>query len=209
VLGLGTQYNGEIIFNGHYAFFGILFKPSGFHTIFRIPTPITTDLIIYGEDMFGSMHKRLFEQLGAAGSVCEMVQFAEAFLLYFLNRQKSVDYRDGIITISNWIVKQKGLVSIDKLAYDANMSIRTFERHFTKLVGMPPKLFCCVTRFNHALELKLQQPAKDWTAIAHEAGYFDQMHLIKDFKRFAGNTPSSFLKATPYTEQAYTSYVAQ
>jgi transcriptional regulator GlxA family with amidase domain len=89
------------------------------------------------------------------------------------------------------------------MAYSANMCTRNFERHFLDEVGMSPKRFSCVVRFNHAFQLKLRYPQKDWTSIAPECGYFDQTHLIKDFKRYSGNCPSAFLKQTPLTEQQY------
>ena len=88
------------------------------------------------------------------------------------------------------------MVNVDQLAYDANMSIRTFERHFIDQVGISPKLFCNITRFNYALALKFKNPQLDWTSIASTCGYYDQMHLIKDFKKFAGYTPTIFQKET-------------
>ncbi len=84
------------------------------------------------------------------------------------------------------------------------MSIRSFERHFNEQVGMSPKQLCCVTRFNHALDLKLKTPAIDWTTIAYKSGYFDQMHLIKDFKRHCGDAPATLLKETPLLVKTYT-----
>jgi len=96
---------------------------------------------------------------------------------------------------------------MERLASYVNMSTRNLERHFTESVGIPPKLFCCITRFNHALELKLRNATVGWTSIAHQTGYFDQMHLIKDFKRFCGEAPSSLLKHVPLLEENYISRV--
>ncbi len=72
------------------------------------------------------------------------------------------------------------------------MSVRTFERRFTEQVGVAPKMYLKLFRLNQALHLRLLSPAKSWTAIAHECGYFDQMHFIKDFKQFTGLTPTQF-----------------
>jgi transcriptional regulator GlxA family with amidase domain len=90
---------------------------------------------------------------------------------------------------------------IEKLAYDANMSIKTFERKFTEQVGVSPKLFVRMIRFNKALSLKVSHSKKSWTSIAHMCGYFDQMHLIKEFILFSGETPSHFFKDTPPPEE--------
>ena len=87
------------------------------------------------------------------------------------------------------------------------MSMRNFERTFINETGMTPKQLCCISRFNHALELKLNYPAINWTSIAYQSGYFDQMHLIKDFKRFCGEAPSSLLKNVPLLKQEYISRI--
>jgi len=207
VIGLGTQYNGELTFNGHYSFFEICFKPNGFNKIFRLPSSDITNNIIHTEEIFDARIKILFEQLCMANGLTEMAFLADAYLLYYFKKQKSVDHKDAITRISNLIIEMAGLVNIEQLAYDANMSTRNFERRFTEQVGITPKLFSCITRFNNALALKLKNPKKEWTSIAYESGYFDQMHLIKDFKKFSGNTPSMFLKQTPLAQETFTSRV--
>lgn len=207
VIGSATRYNGELTFNGHYIFFEINFRPSGFNKIFRLLSGEITNQIIHAEDVFGSGIQRLFEQLCMAHGVNEMAALAETYLLCYLKMQKSVDPKDPITVLSNRILKNGNFIRIEKLAYDANMSARSFERHFSEQVGVSPKLFCCIARFNHALAIKLKNPEKDWTAIAYECGYFDQMHLIKDFKRFSGDSPSAFLKQTPMADETYTNQV--
>ena len=75
------------------------------------------------------------------------------------------------------------------------MSMRNFERKFREQVGTCPKLFCRTLRFNRALKLKLRAPGKCWTNIALECDYYDQMHMIRDFKKFGGMSPTKlFLK---------------
>ena len=132
-----------------------------------------------------------------------MGSLANAHLLTYLIKQKSGNYKNCFTVISNLILKNAGSINIDHFAYDANMSERNFERLFAEQVGISPKLFCCITRFNHALDLKLKNLKSNWASIAYECGYFDQAHLVKDFKRFAGNVPSIFLKQTPLTGEKY------
>lgn len=203
VIGSATRYNGELTFKGHYIFFEINFRPCGFNQIFRLPSSEISNRIIHAEDIFGAGVKILFEQLCAAKELPEMSALAEAYLLGHLKRQKLVLPNDRITLISNSMLIQGGAINIEKLAYDANMSMRSFERHFTERVGLSPKLFGCISRFNHALSLKLRHPEMDWTSIAYDCGYFDQMHLVKDFKRFSGNTPSHFLQQTPLASETY------
>jgi transcriptional regulator GlxA family with amidase domain len=88
-------------------------------------------------------------------------------------------------------MKERGLLKIDKLASRACLSIRQFERVFQQRMGLPPKQFSRLVRFAQAWMIKEQQPNISWIKIAYECGYFDQMHLIRDFHEFAGVNPSS------------------
>jgi methylphosphotriester-DNA--protein-cysteine methyltransferase len=73
------------------------------------------------------------------------------------------------------------------------MSTRQFERRFTREIGLPPKLFARIARFEAALESKALSTTNSWTDVANQLGYFDQMHLIHDFKEFSGEVPTSLL----------------
>jgi AraC-like DNA-binding protein len=59
---------------------------------------------------------------------------------------------------------------------------------------VPPKLYSRIVRLNYALQLKGTRADLSWTDVTYEAGYFDQWHLVKDFKSLAGETPSGFLR---------------
>lgn len=204
VVGLATQYNGEMTFNGCYAFFQISFKPNGFHKIFGLPPGEFTNLIVDAGAVFNSEIQSFYEQLANANGLRERAALADAFLLRFLKKQRCADATDAITCLSNSILKNAGLVTIEKLAYGANMSLRSFERHFTEQVGIGPKAFSCITRFHRAYEWKLKDPKREWASIAQHCGYFDQMHLIKDCKKFTGSTPAGFLNQTPLANETYT-----
>jgi AraC-like DNA-binding protein len=207
VVGLSTQYNGEMTFNGCYAWFEIIFRPNGFYKIFNIPTGKIINQIIHIDEIFDRGIQIFVEQLCHADGLVEMGKLADAFLLFYLNKRKTVNDKDKISYTITAIIKSGGLVNIDALAYNANMSIRNFERKFIAEMAMSPKLFSCITRFNHALNLKLKYPGMHWTSVAHQSGYFDQMHLIKDFKKFSGAAPNSFIDNAPMTHEEYESRV--
>jgi methylphosphotriester-DNA--protein-cysteine methyltransferase len=60
-------------------------------------------------------------------------------------------------------------------------------------VGVSPKLYARIARFEAALESKALSTSDSWTDVAHHLGYFDQMHLIHDFKEFSGDIPTNLL----------------
>lgn len=207
LIGLFTQNNGDMIFNGHFVFFEIMFKANGFNTIFKIRPTEVNNQMLFADEVFKPGVKTFYEQLGMAKGVNEMALVADAFFLAYLKKQKRIDYKDSITLISNTILKNRGIINIGTLAYDANMSIRSFERRFVDQVGIPPKLFCNITRFNHALALKFKFPQHDWTSVALACGYFDQTHLIKHFKKFTGFTPLVFQKQSHLAKVEFTSQV--
>ncbi len=208
VVGMSTQYNGDMTFNGKYAFLQIIFQPHGFYTLFNVSPLEIADRIVWSGDVFNSDLKLLHEQLSEAESPSAMAKLANDWLLLYLNKKRPDDYKDRITIAANLITKNAGLVNIDALALYTCMSMRNFERVFTNETGMSPKQLCCISRFNNALELKLKYPSMKWISVAHQSGYFDQMHLIKDFKRFCGEAPSSLFKHVPLLEENYISRIS-
>jgi transcriptional regulator GlxA family with amidase domain len=89
----------------------------------------------------------------------------------------------------------KGVIRIDDLANHSALSIRHYERRFAEEMGVAPKHFARTARFQMALDSKRISPRRTWLWIAHEFGYFDQMHLIRDFKSLGGETPSNISRS--------------
>lgn len=195
IIGLLTRRNGIVSFQGRYHTFIIHFKANGFNKIFHFPANELTDKIYYTADVLGKHASLLQEQLQHAPDVQQMACIADQFLLSFLNNHTRNDFSpDGISAISNMLYNQPNPLTIRQYAYKANMSIRNFQRRFTEQVGIPPKLYLKLMRFNEVIKLKIMQPELSWAAIACSCAYFDQTHLIKDFKRFTGFTPVDFFK---------------
>ncbi|HSN08852.1 MAG TPA: AraC family transcriptional regulator, partial [Hanamia sp.] len=82
--------------------------------------------------------------------------------------------------------------SIEEWASKACLSPRQFERNFITRVGISPKLFIRITRFEHAMKIKNDYPDKSWSSIASAGGYTDSSHLLREFKEFAEFPPSKF-----------------
>ncbi|HEY5407374.1 MAG TPA: AraC family transcriptional regulator, partial [Ginsengibacter sp.] len=110
----------------------------------------------------------------------------------------------AIAAIANIIFQKKGLISIERLALDTNMSLRNLERKFINEVGIPPKLYARITRFYNALENKMLHPGKSWTDITYENGYYDQSHFIREVKSFSAKTPEELFNDTPPPTEKFT-----
>jgi transcriptional regulator GlxA family with amidase domain len=83
---------------------------------------------------------------------------------------------------------------IDRISHASAMSIRSYERQFAVEIGMSPKQFARLARFAKAIDLK-RMSEDSWLNISHELGYFDQMHMVKDFRTFGGDAPGRLVQA--------------
>jgi AraC-like DNA-binding protein len=85
-----------------------------------------------------------------------------------------------------------GAVDLVSLARELGLSMRQLERRFRMNVGLSPKLFCRMQRFNSVFRVLGEQPHR-WVDAAIACGYYDQAHLIRDCKSLTGNTPAILL----------------
>lgn len=165
------------------------FQPGGLYRLLGIPMK---ELLSNGSfdstALLGNEMKEVDDRLKNAVSFTEMKIIVETYLLKRSGRLKQALPIDRVLPL---LIKEGGLIKIDRLAADACLSVRQFERVFQQRIGLPPKHFSRLVRFSHAWIMKEQQPHISWIKIAHECGYFDQMHLIRDFQEFAGVNPSS------------------
>jgi len=97
--------------------------------------------------------------------------------------------------------RTKGQYRIEELADYCQLSVRQLERGFQKTLGTTPKAFARTIRFEAAQRALMFDPRTDLTRIAYECGYFDQAHFIKDFKEFAGKTPSEYARSMARMQQ--------
>lgn len=84
--------------------------------------------------------------------------------------------------------------SVNAVADDLGLSERHLRRVFREAVGMSPKSFAKLTRFHRALSAVRKDADASWASIAASAGYYDQAHLIAEFRSIAGVTPRALLR---------------
>ena len=193
VVGPVTHDNGTVYFDGIYHTFIIEFKPGGFNKLFRIPMTEITNKILCAEDVFGKIVKDFNEVLFNAKNVDEMAGSADQFFLSVLDHHNKMLSIDCIGLLASELNNSNEFQTISRYAGKSNMSLRSFERKFTDQIGISPKQYMQLVRFENALTMKLMHPEKNWTSIAYECGYFDQMHMIRHFNRFTNRNPGAFL----------------
>ena len=94
------------------------------------------------------------------------------------------------------LVDSHGGIRIGTLARELGWSRKRLVARFREEVGVPPKTAARVIRFERARALAEQAARPDWARIAVDAGYYDQSHLINEFRAFSGRTPETFFQDT-------------
>lgn len=107
---------------------------------------------------------------------------------------KSAVHRcDGVVEQAvRRIMLERGASDLAALARELGVSTRQLQRRFLAGVGLRPKLFCRMQRFNNVFRV-LSQQSCDWVETAIACGYYDQAHLIRDCKDLSGHTPAILL----------------
>jgi transcriptional regulator GlxA family with amidase domain len=150
--------------------------------------------------VLGGFISQVRQHLGNARSFGERVRVVDELLLRQSHRSPG---SHAISAAANQIILAGGRVDIPALADRVGLSMRQFERRFIHQAGMRPKLFARFARFEATLEYKARFVTKSWTDVAHEFGYYDQMHMVHDFAEFIGGTPTQALTqlGTVFVEQ--------
>ncbi len=177
------------------------FVPGGLHRLIGIPMHELFDGGFDAADFFGKEMKSINEQLKHITNLEEGKNVVEKFLLSKTTKLKEILPFDAAMGM---LLQHNGNMTMDKTASLACLSLKQFERKCNERIGMSPKTYARILRFSKAYRLHEAFPDLSWTKIAYEAGYYDQMHLIRDFKIFAGVNPSVIeqqLLATPIRMQ--------
>jgi AraC-like DNA-binding protein len=169
----------------------VVFHPGALFRITGIPMQELMNAYVDAEDIFNSDIRLVNEQLFHAGNYKEMVVIVEAFLSGIINRKtKTLDTLD----YASKLMLSDESYELDKFTKYACLSHRQFSRKFKERIGIAPKQFLQLVRFDRAFRMKNRFPFKDWLTIALHCGYHDYQHLVKDYIRFTGYTPAQFFE---------------
>jgi AraC-like DNA-binding protein len=168
-----------------------MFTPAGASAMLRQPVQDLFNEVMPIE--FQAPRSRLElveEQLSEADGHADRVRAFERFLLGQL-RDHAID---RLVTMAvSCIRESRGNLRIESLARRAGLSQSALERRFRRVVGASPKKFASIVRLRNVV--RLRRSGHSLTEIAHEAGYTDQSHFIRDFRRFAGMAPEAFFQS--------------
>ncbi len=171
---------------------GVQFKPGGAFPFLKMPAGELHRTHIALGDMWGSRANELRERLLAAKSVDERFTIVDAALLAVMRPPR--DPHPGVA----YALREIGLTRrIEELSGQIGLSPRRFTDVFRDEVGLTPKLFSRIRRFQGALRRLSEGKRVEWADFALSCGYYDQPHFIRDFQAFSGLNPSSYVARGP------------
>jgi len=182
-----TEMVRRFAYNEKCGIFGVMLQPFAIPLLFGIPSSEAANQLIDLHTLLGVEGKILTEEMIAAPDNPARIRLINIFLEGRLTQQRHPE----IAHIVRGIYTSKGMVNVQELATQAYLSQRQFERNFKEQVGFTAKSFTKLVRFKSLLTA---QSKKSLTSLAYEYGYYDQSHLIQDFKRFTGYTPLVYFK---------------
>ncbi|SMD06754.1 helix-turn-helix domain-containing protein [Pedobacter africanus] len=171
----------------------IKLKPAALTQLFGLSMDQYLDKIV-DLDSFSNPELRQLKELilafGDIGRNKQEKQVKQVLDNYFtaLNKAASENPLKGPL---NLIFSSNGMVTVAEMSAAAGVGERQLERLFKKYIGLSPKYYARIIRFNYIFQL-IKSKKSNWAEIVYQSGYYDQSHFIRNFKAFTGEDPSSY-----------------
>jgi Helix-turn-helix domain len=170
----------SIVTNRHvgreFLLFQVVFQPGALFRLTGLPVHELTNQFIDAEALWGPEIRLVNERLNSTDNYTDMTAIVELFIRVLIDTRSSRQSRYSIRPI-------------DKVSQFMLTNPTPVER-----LGISPKLYSRIIRFDNAMKISNAQPGKDWLSIALEVGYHDYQHMARDFKEFTTLTPAEFSK---------------
>ncbi len=169
----------------------IQFHPSGAHPILHIPVKELSNLVVDAGLILGDSIYELRDRMLEEPSIGKRIDLAENWLLGRVTEQSIPE------SVVQYAVEQTlqnpSEINIELLIKKIGYSHRHFVQLFKRFVGISPKQYQRIVRFNKVLESINRGECINWAKLSLECGYYDQAHFVKEFKSFSGLNPKEYL----------------
>lgn len=188
---------GSLFSEGNIDMIAVIFHPLGLVPFIRCPMGELSNRYVGVEDIEDVGLNRLKESVAGEKNAQTCIQLIE---LFFIKRLIDVEYNYQKVEHSIRQIVHCPLIGVNTLAENACLGYRQFKRVFTHYVGMSPKEYCKVIRFQRILYVLQKYPRTEMLDLSYLCGFYDPSHLVKDFREFSGCSPTQYLSAhSPYS----------
>ena len=182
---LVRQFTGANFLNVH-----IVFQPTAIYQLTGIPAHELINQHLDASLVFKTELKTTQDKLLEAKGYDHMLQIIEDLSFQIVNKCRH--HTRPLDKVSRLMIAQGGNIAMDALADASCLCTKQFKRNFFASVGVNPKTYSKIIRFNKSYNLRNAYPQRDWLDIAVECKYYDYQHLVKDYKEFTGLTPNEY-----------------
>ncbi len=179
------------VFRTH--FVGASLRPQGVKGIFGIDAIDVANRVFDVEDILGPGVVSIRDRVGESLTTMERFRLMADFLMS-VSEEHSRPVAQGAIWAMEQTLARSGDVQVAQLCKDLGVSRKHLNSMYKSCTGLSPKLYARLIRFKSLID-DIQNPEKSWVHLAAVRGYFDQSHLIRDFKEFAGEPPVSLIES--------------
>jgi AraC-like DNA-binding protein len=172
---------------------GVRFQPGAGPVFLRASAAALTDVEVPLAELWGAEATALLEQLAVPASLAARLRALEAWLGRCIAAAPPVD--DVVRGVVDRIVRHDGRIGLRALSAGAGLGERQLRRRFEAAVGLGPKRLARIVRLQHAIRLGTSAGAPGLAQLAVDAGFYDQAHMIAEFRTLAGRTPPAALRA--------------
>jgi len=167
---------------------GVHFKPGGAFPFLGVSADELADSHVDLDLLWGRTATGIRDRLLEASSPDERFRILQEALMSHISRPLEHHYA---VSAALRILERHNM-PIRKLAKEVGLSERRFIQVFRSEIGMTPKAFSRVQRFQRARIFIERVEIPDWPSVAMQFGYFDQSHLIREFREFSGASPEAY-----------------
>lgn len=176
---------------------GVRLRPGAAQALLGLPAYALAGQHVGLDDVWGPAANLMREQLLAMTSPQDTLRCFEMLLLQRLKDQSGVASRSAHPAVLMGLGQLPAGASVEEVARHSGYSQRQFSRLFSEAVGLAPRVYTRVRRFQKALNLMQSPWAARLSDVACDAGYSDQPHFNRDFRAFSGMTPEQYRAARP------------
>ena len=171
---------------------GAQLLPGSAELLFGVPADELAGRHTPLEDLWGHSAVETRERLLEGDSLERQLDIFESFLVARLPRVHGLHP-----AVAHALERFSTTADVREVVRQTGYSHRRFIELFSRAVGLTPKLYCRVLRFQHVVELTAAKQSASWIDVALAAGYSDQSHFNRQFREFAGVTPGEYDELSP------------
>jgi len=173
---------------------GAYLQPGATSAVLHLPALELTDRLVDLEDLWGAEGAHLAEDLADLDETGR-VDGLEAVLLARVRSAPAAQYlRINVLGLARWVRAQPTSISVRAMVAAAGVSRQHLARVFRPVIGVGPKRYCRLARFQAGLAYAGAGPNVNWAEAAADLGYADQSHMIAEFRELSGLSPDALAR---------------